>query len=130
MLTVEQHRPHLPPPANPKSLAMPLLNWLLPSVLPQQLHAWAMEVARRSQDSVAARLSPAMRRMTLSECRGYIHARAAAVLEVELDLLEKQTGCGANLAAAVRQRAMSEIVRLAIGDLLKTTRQAPVRKAA
>jgi len=89
-----------------------------------------MEVARRSQDAVAARLGPSMRRMTLSECRGYIHARAATVLEVELDLLEKQTGCGANLAAAVRHRAMGEIVRLAIGDLLKTTRQAPVRKAA
>jgi hypothetical protein len=130
MLTVEQHRPRFAPPANPKSLAMPLLNWLLPSVPPQQLNAWAMEVARRSQDAIAARLSPAMRRMTLSECRGYIHARAAAVLEVELDLLEEQTGCGPNLAAAVRQRAMSEIVRLAIGDLLKTTRQAPVRKAA
>jgi hypothetical protein len=130
MLTVESHRFHIPSPANRKSLAMPLLNWLLPPFPPQQLHAWAMEVARRSQDAIAARLSPAMRRMTLSECRGYIHARAAAVLEDELDLLEKQTGCGANLAAAVRQRAMSEIVRLAIGDLLKTTRQSPLQKAA
>jgi len=89
-----------------------------------------MEVARRSQDGVAARLGPSMRRMTLPECRGYIHARAAAVLEVEMDLLEKQIGCGANLAAAVRQRAMSEIVRLAIGNLLKATRQASLRKAA
>jgi len=109
---------------------MPLLNWLLPSVSPQQLNAWAMEVARRSQDGVAARLGPAMRHMSLSECRGYIYARAAGVLEVEMDVLEKQTGCGANLAAAVRQRAMSEIVRLAMGDLLKATRQAPLRKAA
>jgi hypothetical protein len=108
---------------------MSFLNWLLPSVSPQQLNAWAMEVARRSQDGVAARLGPSMHRMTLSECRGYVHARAAAVLEVELDLLEKQTGCGTNLATAVRQRAMSEIVRLAVGDLLKATRH-PLRKAA
>lgn len=109
---------------------MRLLNWLLPSVSRQQLNAWAMEVARRSQDGVAARLGPSMRGMSLSECRGYIHARAASVLELEVDLLEKQTGCGAILAAAVHQRAMSEIVRLAIGDLLKATRQAPLRKAA
>jgi len=109
---------------------MPLLNWLLPSISPQKLNAWAMEVARRSQDGVALRLSPAMRHMSLSECRGYIYARAAVVLEVEMDLLETQTGCGAKLAAAVRQRAMSEIVRLAIGDVLKATRQAPLRKAA
>jgi len=52
------------------------------------------------------------------------------VLEVEMDLLETQTGCGAKLAAAVRQRAMSEIVRLAIGDVLKATRHTPLRKAA
>jgi len=109
---------------------MRLLNWLLPSVPPQQLNAWAMEVARRSSDGVAARLSPAMRRMSLAECRGYIQARAATVLDIEMDVLQVQTGCGANLAAAVRQRAMAEIVRLAIGDLLKSTRQAPLRKAA
>lgn len=109
---------------------MSLLNWLFPSVSTQQLNAWAMEVARRSSDEVAVRLSPAMRRMSLSEYRGYIQARAAMVLDVEIDLLQQQTGCGANLAAAVRQRAVAEIVRLAIGDLLKATRQAPLRKAA
>ena len=109
---------------------MSLLNWLLPSVAPQQLSAWAMEVARRSQDGVAERLGPSMRGMSLAECRGYIQARAATVLDLEMDLLEKQTGCGTSLAGAVRRRAMAEIVRLAIGDLLKATRQAPLRKAA
>jgi hypothetical protein len=127
MLTVETHRSTTRLSKNP---AMSLLNWLFHSAAPQQLNAWAMEVARRSSDAVAVRLSPAMRRMSLSQCRGYIQARAATVLDVEMDLLQEQTGCGPNLAAAVRQRALSEIVRLAIGDLLKATRQAPLRKAA
>jgi len=127
MLTVETHRSTTRLSKNP---AMSLLNWLFPSAAPQQLNALAMEVARRSSDAVAARLSPVMRRMSLSQCRGYIQARAATVLDVEMDLLQEQTGCGPNLAAAVRQRALSEIVRLAIGDLLKATRQAPLRKAA
>src|SRR5262245_19456114 len=130
MLTVEQQTFGLRLPATRESSAMPLLNWFLPSVPSQQLNAWAMEVARRSQDGVTARLGPSMRRMSLSECRGYIQARAATVLDVELDLLQQQTGCGANLAAVVRQRAVAEIVRLAIGGLLKATRQAPLREAA
>jgi len=109
---------------------MSFLSWLFPSVSQQQIHTWAMEVARRSSEGVAVRLSPVMRRMSLSECRGYIQARAATVLDMEMDLLEEQTSCGPSLAAAVRQRAVSEIVRLAIGDLLKATRQAPLRKAA
>jgi len=109
---------------------MPLLNWILPSVPSQQISAWAMEVARRSQDTVAARLSPAMRWMTLPESRGYILARATAVVDVEIDLLQQQTGCAAKIATAVRRRAIAEIVRLAIGDLLKSTRQSPLQKAA
>ena len=110
---------------------MALLHWMRSPLSAPQISSWAVELARRSHAAVSQRLSPALLRMGLMEARGYIRARAAAVVASELDSLVQRTGCSPALAAIVRKRAIDEVVRLAIGDLLKSTRQtAASRKAA
>ncbi len=97
----------------------------------KQVTAWAVEVARRCHAAVSIRLGQQVYRMNLPEARGYIRARSAHVLDGELVLLRERTGCDAAVAQAVRERAFDEVIRLAIGDLLKATRTAaPLRKAA
>ncbi|HZZ29678.1 MAG TPA: hypothetical protein VFE46_16895 [Pirellulales bacterium] len=109
---------------------MALLNWLQSPASPRQIAAWGLEVAQQCQNEVALRLGQTVHRLSLPAARGYIRARAAAVLEEEMNLLLERTGCSSALAAAIRNRAMDDIVRMAIGDVLKTARPLVQRKAA
>ncbi len=110
---------------------MSLLHLLRQPLRVRQIAIWGVEVARRCHPQVSLRLGQNMYRMTIPESRGYIRARCAPVLDVEIALLAQQTGCDLVMALAVRRRAVIEITRLAIGDLLKATRYAaPLRRAA
>jgi hypothetical protein len=109
---------------------MALANWLRFPATPRQIAVWAAEVAQHCVADVAARLGPAAGSMSLPEARGYIRARLAAVLDAEMLLLHKQIGCNPKLELAVRCQATDEIVRMTIGDLLKTTHRHTLRKAA
>jgi hypothetical protein len=96
----------------------------------QQLVAWATDIARSCHDSVALRLDRAMYRMSMPEARGYIRARSAAVVEQEISLLQKRTGLQPAVVPIVRKRATEEVVRMAMGDLLKATRQSAAHRRA
>jgi hypothetical protein len=118
---------------------MSLWSRLFSSVSTRQVSNWAVEVARRCQIEVAHRLNDSIHRMSLPEARGYIRARAARVIDAEMSLVRRRTGCQESIAAAIRERAVEETIRLAIGDLLRATRrsastvtisQPPLRKAA
>ena len=110
---------------------MSLLHWLRRPLLVRQVAIWGIEIARRCHPQVSVRLGQNMYRISIPEARGYIRARCAAVLDDEIGLLAQQTGCDPAMALAVRRRAVIEITRLAIGDLLKATRYAaPLRRAA
>jgi hypothetical protein len=114
-----------------KDFAMSLATWFQKAPSAQQLIAWAVDVARGCHASVAQRLSPAMYEMTLPEARGYIRARASEVVEREVVRLQERFGTQPGVVAVVRLRATEEVIRMAMGDLLKATRQTPVvRKAA
>jgi len=105
-------------------------NWLGASLSPRRVAAWATEVAQHCQADVAARLGPTFHLMSLSEARGYIRARAAAVLDQEILLLADPIGRNPELQLAVRRQATDEIVRMTLGDLLKASRRQIGRKAA
>ena len=110
---------------------MSLFNWMQRPLVVRQVAVWGVEVARRAHPQLSICLGQQVYRMSLHEARGYIRARAAAVLDDEIALLAEQTGCDAEMAAAVGRRAMHELCRLAIGDLLKATRRSiPLRHAA
>ena len=110
---------------------MGLASWFRHSTNIQQIAAWAVEIARRCHAGVSQRLDQAMFSMSLPEARGYIRARAAVVVEQESMLVLQRTACQSAVAAEVRRRATEEVVRMAMGDLLKATRQSPaVRRAA
>src|SRR5262245_17501813 len=112
-------------------LAMPLATWFRPAPSTQQLIAWAVDVARGCHTSVAQRLTPAMYEMTLPEARGYIRARSAEVVQREVVRLSERIGTQPGVVAVITHRATEEVIRMAMGDLLKATRQTPVvRKAA
>jgi hypothetical protein len=96
----------------------------------QQLVAWATDLARRCHDGVALRLDQAMYRMSLPEARGYIRARSAQVIEQEIATLQQRTGLQPAVVPIVRKRATEEVVRMAMGDLLKATRQSPAHRRA
>jgi hypothetical protein len=68
--------------------------------------------------------------MSLPEARGYVRARAAVVIDDELAVFIRDTGCQPAVAKAVRECAVEEVTRMAIGDLLRAVRQVPMRKAA
>jgi hypothetical protein len=109
---------------------MSLLNWLPSPIANRHINAWGVEVAQQCQSEVALRLGQSVHRLSLSAARGYIQARSATVLDEEIALLVEQTGCTSAVAIAVRHQAMDEIIRMAVGDLLKTTHSAVLRKAA
>ena len=109
---------------------MSLLRWIVPQASPQQITAWAAELARDCHDAVAARLGPAIGRMGLASARGYIQSRASRVLDEPLEQLKDRAGMAQTVASVVRQAAIDEIVRLAIGDLIKATNALPRRAAA
>jgi len=105
-------------------------NWLRVSTTPRRIAAWAIEIAQRCQADVAALLSPDARNMSLTEARGYIRARAAAAIDQEMLLLAKHLGANPILELAVRCEATDEIVRMTVGDLIKTSRSQAIRNAA
>jgi hypothetical protein len=105
-------------------------SWLRASLSPRRVAAWATEVAQHCQADVAARLGPAFHMMSLSEAKGYIRARTAAVLDQQIMLLADPIGNNPELQLAVRRQATDEIVRMTLGDLLKASRRQVVRKAA
>jgi hypothetical protein len=105
-------------------------SWLRASLSPRRVAAWATEVAQHCQADVAARLGPAFHAMSLSEAKGYIRARAAAILDQQVMLLADPIGSNPELQLAVRKQATDEIVRMTLGDLLKVSRRQVVRKAA
>ena len=69
-----------------------------------QVAVWGVEVARRCHPLLAVRLGQKMYRLSLSEARGYIRARSAAVLDEQIALLQQQTSCDPEMAVAVRRR--------------------------
>jgi hypothetical protein len=109
---------------------MSILNWFRRPITVRQVAVWAVEVARRSHPEVTLRLRQGAYEMSLIEARGYIRARSATVLDAEIGLLQRQTGCTVERAATVRRRALEEIIRLVIGDILRATRQAPMLRRA
>lgn len=111
---------------------MALVNPLRRPLVVRQIAVWGVEIARRCHPLVAVRLGQKMYRLSLSEARGYIRARSATVLDEEIAVLQLQTGCEPAMAVAVRRRAMHELIRLTIGDLLKATRRSvpALRRAA
>ena len=102
---------------------MALVNPLRRPLVVRQIAVWGVEVARRCHPLLAVQLGQKMYRLSLSEARGYIRARSAAVLDEQVAVLQQQTGCDPEMAAAIRRRAMHELIRLTIGDLLKATRR-------
>jgi hypothetical protein len=110
---------------------MSLVNWISPAVSAEQVETWGVEVARGCHDAVMLRLGATVLQMSLPTARGYIQARAALVLDQQMDLLQHSTGCDDAVASAVHLRAMDEVLRLSIGNLLKATqRQLPRLRAA
>lgn len=109
---------------------MSLLNWIRRPVTVRQVAVWAVEVARRCHPEVSLRLQQGVYDMSLVEARGYIRARAAIVLDDEISQLQRQTHCSLEMATSVRRRAIEEIARLVIGDILRATRQAPMLRRA
>jgi hypothetical protein len=109
---------------------MLLLKWLRVQTATRQIAAWGAEVAQQCQAEVALRLGQTVHRLSLAAACGYIRARAATVLDQEMIVLVQRTHCQAMVAVAVRQRAMEEIVRMAMGDLLKVSPSQMHRKAA
>ncbi|HEY2760418.1 MAG TPA: hypothetical protein VGI75_06735 [Pirellulales bacterium] len=109
---------------------MSLLRWIVAQASLQQVTAWAAELARDCHEAVAARLGPAVGRMSLSAARGYIQSRASLVLDEQIELLKDRAKTQPVVVTAIRQAAMDEIVRLAIGDLIKSTHSIERRQAA
>ncbi len=89
----------------------------------RQISNWAVEVARRCQIEVASRLGDSISFMSLPEARGYIRARSARVIDAEMTLVCRRTGCQNMIAAAIREQAVEETIRLAIGEMLRATRR-------
>jgi hypothetical protein len=118
--------PRFRPPR--KGFHMMFLNWLRTSATPHRIRARATEIAQRCQDDVAARLSPIARHMSLPEARGYIRARAAAVVEEEL--LAENFAHNLELQVAVRGAVIDEIIRMTLGEIVKIPRPQFVRQAA
>ncbi len=98
---------------------MSLLRWIVPQASPQQITAWAAELARDSHDWVADRLGAAIRQMSLSSARGYVQSRASLILDEQIELLKDRANIQPAVVSAIRQAAIDEIVRLAIGDLIQ-----------
>lgn len=119
---------------------MSIWSRLLRPTPTRQISNWSAEVARRCQTEVAGRLGSSIHRMSLPEARGYIRARSASVIDAEMAVLKSRTDCQPAIAAAIRERAIEETIRLAIGELLRASRRAipgakhigkpPLRKAA
>ncbi len=107
---------------------MIFVNWLRTSSTRHRVVAWATEIAQRCQGDVAARLSPSVRLMSMHEARGYIRARAAAIVEEEL-LAENLTG-SAEMQSAVRHAVVDEIVRMTLGEIVKIARPQIILQAA
>jgi hypothetical protein len=105
-------------------------HWFRVSATRRRIAAWAIEIAQRCQADVVARLSPDPRSMSLPEARGYIRARAADVLDQEMLLLAQHLGANPIFELAMRREATDEIVRMTVGDLIKTSRSQAIRKAA
>jgi len=110
---------------------MKLRNWFRPRRPTDEIAARATEIARRCHREVTLRLSQAMHRMSLPQARGYIRARAVAVLDDEIAMLAAQAKCQPTLILAVREQATEHVVRMAIGDMLQLSRQtSQLKKAA
>jgi len=97
----------------------------------EMLSELAGEIAHRSRAAVWERISHRAGRMGLSEGRGYIRARAAAVIAVEVDrALSTETSIDAGQRVALAQRATGRVVRLVIRDLLTGRPAAAVLRRA
>jgi hypothetical protein len=119
-----------PPSPRGKETAMSIWSRLFNRTSTRQVSNWAVEVARQCQLEVAERLSGSIHRMSLPEARGYIRARAGRVIDAEISLVSRRTGCQPAVAVAIRERAMEETIRLAIGELLRATRRTVVSEPA
>src|SRR5262245_40978611 len=113
---LEGARKHSSPSSCQGEHAMSLVDFVQRPLVVRQVAIWALEIARRCHPDVSIRLGQNIYRMSLSEARGYVRARCAAVLDDEIAQLVKQTRCHPEMAAAVSRRAVVEITRLAIGD--------------
>ena len=110
---------------------MKLRNWFRPRRPTDEIAARATEIARRCHCEVELRLGQAVHRMSLPQARGYIRARAVAVLDDEMAILAATAKCQPALLVRVREQATEHLVRMAIGDMLQLSRQSGlVRKAA
>lgn len=109
---------------------MSLANWFARRNSTRQISRWAVEVARRCHQAVSERLTSQWHEMSLPEARGYVRARAATVIDDELTTFIRDTACQPAVSRAVRECAIEEVTRMAIGDLLRAVRQPPLRKAA
>lgn len=107
-----------------------LLRWTGGPRFSRQVSAQAVELARRCHSSVSAQLSPAISEMTYAEARGYVRARLGPVLDRELARFREQTGCSTALASALRDRAIDELTRLSIGELLRRQWQVAHQRTA
>ena len=118
---------------------MSIWNQVFRPNVERRVAAWAIEVARQTQVDVADRLNGSISRMSLPEARGYIRARSGDVIDAEIAAMTQSRRLETAFADAVRERAIEETIRLAIGDLLRASRRVepqtqatvlPIRKAA
>jgi hypothetical protein len=98
------------------------------SVRRQRLAAqWAKQIAHRVHPDVWQRVATRAMGMHLAEARGYVRARAAALVQAESRHLARGD---AALAAQLAERAMPQVVQLIFRDLLQVPPYGAVRKAA
>ena len=92
----------------------------------------ADKVASRSRQAVWDRVSHRIHSLSGAEARGYIRARAAAVIEPEADrLIRKEGGRAASLREKILRDATESVIRLVIEQVqISRQRAAAVRRAA
>ena len=108
----------------------------LPSLLvrvftSQRPEVLAAKVASRSRHAVWDRVSHRLHSLTGAEARGYIRARAAAVIEAEADrLIKEEAGKAAGLRERVLRDATDSVIRLVLEQEQISRRAIPMRLAA
>jgi len=107
---------------------MGLLETILRPRMTRQLQRLAVQVAERSLDGVRHRLNPSANSMTPAEARGYVRAKAAAVVTREVDLVLSVEGRIPAWGRGELLRQATNHVVLQIGRELVSLPPAQVRR--
>ena len=108
-----------------------LVNYLRQLCAAKQIGRVAVDITRRSYPTVWNRVRARVFRMSESEARGYIRARALEIIETEIEALMKYAPrLDAWFRMSVRDRAIEEITGLILADVSSTRRLAPSYRRA